>query len=419
MIRYEDDLELHRHIRSGDTVAWPQGAGEPRVLSRALVEQRHQWSDLRVFVGTLLGDTLTPGQFDGLGVLGFGGLGTGSAIAREGLMDVMPIRVSAVKRLVDNGSLPIDVALVQLAGPDESGRYSTGCTSDYVRSLMRAARVVIAEVNSQTPFTLGEGALVHADEVDVFVKTDYAPWVMPPTIPEPGSETDVVARRVAELIPDRATLQTGIGSIIDALPRHLSTKKDLGIHAGMINDGTLNLIEAGVVTNRCKEIDPDVTVTGALFGTNRLYAWANKNARLSMRDTDYTHGAATLGRLESFWAVNGALDIDLSGQVNSEMIGTRHFGAIGGQLDFANAAAASVNGRSIVALTSTAKGGAISRIRPSLSGGIVSTPRADVDLVVTEYGVADLRAATISQRAERLIAIAHPDHRAQLEASFN
>ena len=179
----------------------------------------------------------------------------------------------------------------------------------------------------------------------------------------------------------------------------------------MISDATLSLIEAGVITNGRKEIDRGVTVTGALFGTQHLYDWADRQPAVELRPLAYTHDASVLARLASFFAVNGAIEVDLTGQINSEMVGGRHVGAVGGQLDFANAAMASPSGRSIVGLPSTAAHGRVSRITAGLGDGVVSTARADADLVVTEYGVADLRGATLRQRRERLIAIAHPDHR--------
>lgn len=406
-------MDLTQYIRPGDLVAWPQGAGEPLQLTSALVEQRHRLPGLRVFVGTLLSETLTPDTCEGVEVLGVGGLAKSSMLSRAGLMEIMPIRMTAVPRMLEAGQLRVDVALLHLAGPDDQGRYSMACTADYVRELIGAARTVVAEVNDRAPFTLGD-TLIDASDIDATLPVSYEPIQVAPSPAAPGSPTDAVAHAIAELVPDGATLQTGIGSIVDAFPAHLRDKNDLGIHSGVISDATLSLIEAGVVTNSRKEIDQGLTVTGALFGTQALYDWADRRPDVVLRPLAYTHDASVLARLASFYAVNGAVEVDLSGQINSEMVGGRHVGAVGGQLDFANAAMASKRGRSIVGLSSTASGGSISRITTRLADGVTSTARADADLIVTEYGIADLRGATVRQRRERLIAIAHPDHRAEL-----
>ena len=407
------DVDLVEYLRPGDRVAWPQGAGEPLTLTRKLIAARHQVPDLSVFVGALLDDTLTENTCDGLSVYAVGGLGAGSKISAAGLMEVMPIRMTAVPRLLNSGMLKVDVALVHLAGPDASGRYSMSCTADYVRELVRTARTVIAEVNDRAPFTLGD-TLLDPSDIDVIVPVSYPPIQVEPRPAAPDSPTYAVARNIAELIPDGATLQTGIGSVVDALPTLLAGHNDLGIHTGVIGDATLGLIRSGVVTNARKEVDPGLTVTGALFGTDERYQWAEHNPTLTLRSLAHTHSAAVLGQFSSFWAVNAAMEVDLTGQINSEVIGGRHLGAVGGQLDFANAAMASQSGRSIVGLAATARGGTISRICTRLPDGVVSTARADADIVVTEFGVADLRGATMRQRRERLIEIAHPDHRATL-----
>jgi len=402
--------DLADYLRAGDRIAWPQGAGEPLTLTRKLMAARHSVPGLSLFVGTLLSDTMTPDNCDGLTVHGVGGLGAGSKISSAGLMEILPIRMTAVPRLLTAGGLNVDVALLHLAGPDENGRYSMGCTADYVRELARCARTVIAEVNDRAPFTMGD-TLLDSSEIDVVVPVSYPPIQVRPRPAAPDSATYAVARNIAALIPDGATLQTGIGSVVDALPKLLAGHNDLGIHAGVIGDATLGLIRSGVVTNARKEIDTGVTVTGALFGTDELYGWADHNPRVTLRPLTYTHSCTVLASFSSFWAINAAVEVDLTGQINSEVAGGRHLGAVGGQLDFANAAMASASGRSIVGLTSTAGNGTISRIRTHLPDGIVSTARADADIVVTEFGAADLRGATLRQRRERLIEIAHPDHR--------
>ncbi len=411
-------IDLSPHVRPGDRVAWPQGSAEPLQLTSALVQHKDRLPGLEVFVGTLLSDVLTPETCEGIGVLGVGGLGRSSRLSRAGLMEILPIRMSAVPRLLATGGLRVDVAMLHLAGPDEQGRYSMACGADYVRELIGAARTVLAEVNDQAPFSLGD-TIVQAHEIDAVFPVSYPPIQVPAAPAEPGSDTDTVAAMIAAQIPDGATLQTGIGSIGDALPRHLHDRSDLGIHSGVIGDTMLSLIEAGAVTNARKEIDRGLTVTGALFGTQRLYEWADRQQTLRMRPISYTHDPSVLAQLSSFFAVNGAIEVDLSGQINSEMVGGRHVGAVGGQLDFANAAMASRHGRSIVGLPSTAAGGTVSRITARMADGIASTARVDADLIITELGVADLRGATLRERRERLIAIAHPDHRQALRSDVS
>ena len=227
----------------------------------------------------------------------------------------------------------------------------------------------------------------------------------------PLPEDSVIAGLVAALIPDGATLQFGVGGTPDAVLAGLGEKNDLGVHSGMISDAVVDLIEAGVVTNRAKGIDEGVTVTGALFGSDRLYSWADRNPMFAMRPVTYTHDAAVLASVRSLYAINSAIEVDLTGQVNGEVAAGQYVGTVGGQPAFARAAALSTDGRAIVALPSTARGGELSRIVARTSAGVTSTARCDADLVVTEHGVADLRGATLAERRVRLLAIADPRDR--------
>jgi acyl-CoA hydrolase len=410
-------LDLISHLRPGDHVAWPQGSGEPITLTHQLVQRSDEVQGLHVFFGTLMSETLTPDTVGALQLSSFGGLMNAGRLTRQGLVDVIPIRVSQVPRLIETGEIRVDVTLIQVAGPDPDGRYSLSLIGDYVHELIAAARVVIAEVNDQAPFTLGS-TIVDRSQIDVLMPVSYPPLEIARRVPDAGSDAAEVARRIATLIPDGATVQLGIGGVIDALPEYLVGTSDLGLHTGVMGDAALELIESGVVTNRRKEIDTGQTVTGGFFGTARLYRWADCNDAVAVRGLDYTHSPAVLSAFSNFWSVNSAIEIDLSGQLNSEMMAGRYSGAVGGQLDFTNAAMASLRGRAIVGLPSTARGGSLSRISACLADGVVSSPRVDADLVVTEFGVADLRAASLRQRAERLIAIAHPDFRDQLREEW-
>ena len=224
-----------------------------------------------------------------------------------------------------------------------------------------------------------------------------------------------IAEHVASLIPDRATIELGLGAIPEAVTRALGGKKGLGIHSGAIGDGVADLIEAGIVDNRHKEIDPGVTVATMLMGTQRLYRFANRNPLIHIRATSYTHDALVLGNFRRFVAINGALEVDLTGQVNAETARGKHIGLVGGQMDFVRAANRATEGRSIIALQSTNRERTRSRVVAKLADGVVTTPRAEADLVVTEHGIAELRGRTLAERARALIAIADPGFRAELE----
>ena len=224
-----------------------------------------------------------------------------------------------------------------------------------------------------------------------------------------------IADHVARLIPDRATIELGLGAIPQAVTRALGRKQGLGIHSGAIGDGIADLMEAGIVDNRHKEIDPAVTVATMLMGTSRLYRFADRNPAIQIRATSYTHDALVLGNFRRFVAINGALEVDLTGQVNAETARGRHIGLVGGQMDFIRAANRAMEGRSIIALQSTDRGRTRSRIVATLADGIVTTPRAEADLVVTEHGIAELRGRTLAERARALVAVADPAFRAELE----
>jgi acyl-CoA hydrolase len=275
--------------------------------------------------------------------------------------------------------------------------------------------VVIAEVNEAVPFTHGE--MIPAGAIDVAVKV-----VQSPVEVAPGklSETDeAIARHCAAYIGDGSVIQTGVGATPDAILRQLSDRKDLGVHSGMLGDGLVDLIEAGVITNARKEIDTGVTINGALIGTRRLYDFCDRNPAVRMTPTSYTHDAAVLGQLSRLVTINSALEIDLTGQVNAEGTGLYYMGGTGGQVDFVRAGARSPGGASLMVLAASAKGGSISKIVPALSGP-VTTARSEVDVVVTEYGAAELKGRSLAERARRLTAIAHPDFREELErAAFD
>lgn len=405
-----DALDLAEFIRPGDGIVVGQGTSEPLPLTQALVAQRERIQGARLFFGSGFSEVFTPETADSLRFSGIGGIGTHRRLAQAGCLDVMPCHISQVPHLLRTGAIPCDVLLIQVSPPNERGEYSWSMANDYLRTALSRARVVIAEVNAQAPWTPCDAPLTEA-EITVRVDTNR------PLMQLPAAPFGELERRIAgfasELVPDRATLQVGIGAIPEAIMSQLKDRRDLGIHSGMIGDSVVELMEAGIVTNAYKEIDPGVSVTGVLFGTDRLYRFAHRNAALRLTPVDYTHGSATLSRLSRLISINSALEIDLSGQVNAEALGGAYIGAVGGQVDFVRAARASAGGVSIIALPSTARGGRESRIVSRLHGP-VTTARSDVDWVITEHGAVSLAGLGLRQRALALAGIAAPEHRETL-----
>ncbi|GAC1327208.1 MAG: acetyl-CoA hydrolase/transferase C-terminal domain-containing protein [Candidatus Dormibacteria bacterium] len=406
-------LDLREFIRPGDTVLWGQGTGEPRSLTEALVAQRASLGGTRVFLGAAFSDTIRVEYADHLRFTGIGGMGTNAALTRAGVLDVLPCHISAIPGLIESGRIPVDVVLAQVspAGPD--GRHSLGLVGDYLPAAIARARVVIAEVNDQVPRTLGEG-LFHPEKFTHLVYTSRPPVMVESR--QPGPVEEQIAALVGDLVPDGAVLQLGIGNVFRAIGTRLASKRNLGIHSGVVGDWLVDLVRSGAVTNAQKAIDQGVSVTGALFGTRTLYDFAHENPAIHLRPISYTHDTAVLGRLDRLVAINSAVEVDVTGQVNAETLMGSHIGAVGGQVDFMRAALASSTGRSIIALPSTARRGEVSRIVPKLADAVVTTPRSDADMVVTEFGVADLKGMPLRERARRLIGIADPRFRVELEA---
>ena len=403
-------LDLARHIRRGDRIVMGQACGEPTALVEALIEQGAAIGDLSAFIATSFSGLFTPDTASAFRLSSMGAIGALRSMTKANALDIVPVHVSQVGPMIEAGHIGCDVAMIQLspAGPD--GRHSCGLIGDHVRAAVARARVVIAEINAQVPYTLGE--TVGADEIDVAVHVDRPPVEVQPAAIGPVDEA--IARHCATYIGDGAVIQTGVGAVPDAILRLLHDRKDLGVHSGMLGDGLVDLVEAGVVTNARKAIDTGVSINGALIGTKRLYDWAHGNRAMRMCATGYTHDAAVLARIERLVAINSALEVDLTGQVNAEASGASYVGGTGGQVDFVRAGARSPGGHSIIALPSTAKKGTLSRITTRLSGP-VTTARTEVDIIVTEYGAAELKGQTLAERARRLTAIAHPDFREELD----
>lgn len=403
-------LDLSRYVKPGDRIVMGQACGEPSTLIDALIAQGRDIGGLSAFIATSFSGRFTPDTADSFALSSMGAIGALRSMTKANRLSVIPCHVSQVGPLIDAGIIGCDVAMIQVSPADADGNHSCGLISDYVRAAVKRARVVIAEVNSAVPFTFGEQ--VHASEIHVAVKTDKAPVeVQAAKI----SDTDeAIARHCAQFIQDGSVIQTGVGAVPDAILRLLGDRKDLGVHSGMLGDGLADLVEAGVITNARKEVDAGVSINGALIGTRRLYDFAHRNPVIRMCSTRYTHDAAVLGQLSRLVTINSALEVDLTGQVNAEASGTAYLGGTGGQVDFVRAGARSPGGHAIIALSATAKGGALSKIVAGLDGP-VTTARTDVDVIVTEFGAAELKGRPLAERARRMVAIAHPDFQEELD----
>ena len=405
-----DALDLARHIKAGNHIVIGQACGEPITLVEALIAQGGGIGGLSAFIATSFSGLFQPETARSFALSSMGAIGALRAMTRAGALHVIPAHVGQVAPLIEQGIIGCDIALLQVSPANDDGNHSFGLVSDYTMAMANKARLIIAEVNEQVPFTPGE--TIPAAMIDIAVPVSRAPVeVAPATI----RETDeAIARFCAEFIGDGVVIQTGIGAVPDAILRLLKDRKDLGVHSGMLGDGLVDLVEAGVITNARKEIDPGVSINGALVGTRRLYDWAHRNMAIRMTATSYTHDAAVLGKLSRLVTINSAMEVDLTGQVNAEAGGHAYLGGTGGQVDFVRAGVRSPGGHSIIALPSTAKRGTISKIVTALSGP-VTTARSEADVIVTEFGAAQLRGQALAERARRMAAIAHPAFREQLE----
>ncbi|MBA3687807.1 MAG: acetyl-CoA hydrolase/transferase family protein [Chloroflexi bacterium] len=330
----------------------------------------------------------------------------------EGRADYVPIFLSDIPQLFRRGILPLDAAFINVSPPDAHGFCSLGTSIDATLAAVRNARTVTAQINKAMPRTLGD-SFVHVDEIDFAVETTQAPHDHPV-----GAISEVerqIGAHVAELVPDGATLQLGIGAIPAAVGEALRDKRDLGIHTELFTDTVVDLVESGALTGAAKEINRGKIVSAFVMGTQRLYQFIDNNPMVEMRPVDYTNDTAVIRRFRRMVAVNSAIEVDLSGQVVADSIGRRLYSGVGGQMDFIRGAALAEEGRAIIALPSTAAGGTTSRIAANLQEGAgVVTTRAHVRTVVTEWGVAELFGRSMAERARALIAIAHPDFRDEL-----
>ncbi|MGH3073339.1 MAG: acetyl-CoA hydrolase/transferase family protein [Gaiellales bacterium] len=333
----------------------------------------------------------------------------------EGRADYVPVFLSDVPRLFESGVLPLDAVLVNATPPDAHGFCSLGVSVEAMHAAIRASRTVIVQFNRAMPRTLGE-SFIHVDDIDLAVEVDVPPYEY--SVGEIGDVERRIGEYVADLVPDGATLQLGIGAIPAATALALRDKHDLGIHTEMFTDPVIDLVEAGVITGARKERNRGKIVTAFLMGSKRLYDFVDDNPMVEMRAVDFTNDSHIIRSFSRMVAINSAIEVDLSGQVVADSIGHRLYSGVGGQMDFIRGAALAPEGRAIIALPSTAASGTVSRITAALKEGSgVVTTRAHVRTVATEWGVAELFGKSLRERAAALISIAHPDFRDELTAS--
>jgi acyl-CoA hydrolase len=401
-------------IRSGDRVFLHGGAATPATLLEALVARADELTD----VGIIHFHTLGPGPHLAPEMAGhfrhralFIGANARDAV-NEGRADYVPVFLSDVPELFSSGVLPLDAALINVTPPDAHGFCSLGTSVDAALAAARSARTVIAQLNPAVPRTLGDSFL-HVSEIDLAVEVDQPPYEH---LEAPINDVERrIGEYVADLIPDGATIQMGIGSIPGAVGLALRGKRDLGAHTELFTDVVLDLVESGALTGAAKEINRGKIVTTFLMGSRRLYDFVHDNPMVEMRPVDYTNDTSVIRRFRRMVAINSAISVDLTGQVSADSIGTKFYSGVGGQMDFMRGAALAPEGRAIIALPSTAVGGTVSRICGVLPEGAgVVTSRAHVRTVVTEYGIAELFGRSVRERAHALIGVAHPDFRDQL-----
>lgn len=409
-----------RAIKSGDRIFLTGNVSVPQRVLAALVEYAPNLENVEVCQALTIGpaDYVKPEMEGHLRVNTLFISHNVRKAVQEGRADFTPVLLSEFPLLFKHGHLPLDVAVVHVSLPDEHGFCSLGVEVGLTKTPAESAKIIIAEVNQQMPRTLGD-SFIHVSRLNYIVPVDY-PIVEMPMSDEGNSEVvEKIAGYVAELIPDGATMQLGIGAIPDAVLKFLHHKKDLGVHSELFSDGVIDLVNAGVMTNARKSLHPGKIIAGFMLGTKTLYNWADDNPLIELHRSEYVNDPFVIAQNERMVAINSAIEVDLTGQVCADSIGPKLYSGVGGQLDFIYGASRSKGGVPVIALPSTTTlkdGTLVTRIAAMLKEGAgVVTTRNHVRYVVTEYGVADLYGKTIKQRSRQLINIAHPDFRAGLE----
>jgi len=403
-------LDLSQVVRAGDGVLWGQACAEPQTLVEALVAQRRAFSGASVFLGVNYAGIVRPEHADHLRLAAYCGAGANRALADAGVLEIHPHPYSRFAALIRGRRIRADVVLLQVSPANARGEYSLGLAAEYLVPALETARAVVVEVNEQVPWT-HTARVLREEDFALAVRTSRTPVALP--YGAAGELERAIAANAAAFVPDGAVLELGLGALPDAVLAALGDRRDLGIHSGAIGDAVVELVHRGVVTNARKPIDAGRSIAGVLMGTRTLFDFAHENPALMLESIEHTHDARVLARFERFVAINSAVEVDLTGQVNAEIANGSYVGAVGGALDFIRAANASPGGASIVVLPS-AVGTKVSRIVSRLSGP-VATPRSEAGVFVTEWGAADLRGLALRERSKRMIAIAHPRFRERLE----
>ena len=409
-----------KKIQSGQRVFLTGNCSTPQTVLAALVKHAPNLRDVEICQALSVGpaDYVSPEMEGHMRVNTMFISANIRKAVQEGRADFTPVLLSEFPLLFKEKILPVDVALVHLSPPDEHGFLSFGIENGLTKSAAESARIIIAEVNQQMPRTLGD-SFIHLSRINYIVPVNYQLAEMSMGGEGTNETTEKIAGYIAELIPDGATMQMGIGAIPDAVLKYLYNKKDLGVHSELFSDGVIDLVDAGVMTNARKSLHTGKIVAGFIIGSRRLYNWVDDNPLIELHPTEYVNDPYVIAQNDRMVAVNSAIEVDLTGQVCADSIGPKLYSGVGGQLDFIYGASRSKDGVPIIALpstTTTRDGTLISRIVTMLKRGAgVVTSRNHVRYIVTEFGVADLYGKSIRKRAEALIGIAHPDFRADMK----
>ena len=403
-------------IRPGSKIGLGNACAEPQTLIDSLLRNKDRFKGIEIygmihywterFIKEKMGEKLKFNVFmvDKFTVKGI----------REGFTEYIPCRYSRIPELFTEGYICLDAAFISVSPPNSDGNCSFGVSSDFTQAMAKSARTVIAEINQQMPYVYGDN-FINTKEIHYSFETDRQ---LPQVSSGRLGEVDVkIAKTVSQLIEDGATIQIGIGKLSEAVLEQLHDRRRLGIHSGLLSEGVVDLIRQGAVDNSCKGLKNGKTVTTTIIGTDKLFQFVHCNKAVESYPSNYTHNQVTLAKLKGLHAINSAIQVDLTGQINAETVGGLQVSGIGGQTDFMSGAALSKGGKSIIALSSVSKDGLKSKIVPCLDrGASVTSLRQDVDYVVSEYGAAYLRGKTLSERSKALIQIAHPEFRDWLES---
>jgi acetyl-CoA hydrolase len=409
-----------RRIKSGDNIVVQPGCAVPLELVRAMVKRKNELENVTLYHILIVGELpyVEPGMENHFKHKAFFiGANTRKAV-HEGRAEFIPIFLSELPLLFKRNIIPVDVVLLNLSLPDEHGFCSYGVDVGTTKSAAERAKIVIAQINSEMPRSLGD-SFIHINKIHHLVEHTEPIQELPQIDPNAGEELlrvyDTIGRRVADLVEDGATLQMGIGAIPDCVMKYLRDKKNLGIHTEMFSDGIIPLVQEGIINGEEKSLHPGKIIAGFVLGTRKVFDFIDNNPVIEFHPQEYVNDPFIIAKNKKMVALNSAIEIDLSGQVCADSIGTKIFSGIGGQIDFIRGAAHSEGGKPIIALPSTTKDGQVSRIVPQLRQGAgVVTSRGDVHYVVTEHGVAHLFGKSLKERARELIKIAHPNFRDEL-----